>query len=427
MSLAASASQKLHRLSVWQLVLGVVGLSVSLLLSIGVGILILVSKTSSQLADLNIQQLDKSIWLLLFIALLTLPSIFLASRRLSGKPSAPAYVNGKGLLLASGLILVWLGLLWLGSRAEITGLPALLSSLLNICIIALPIMLWLAIGRFNLFSGSKQRVWGIFNFTMLVTTQIIIVVEFILIVIAFFAGAAVIFQQAEFRPFLNLLQQQGQMTNQNIQTFISELLPFISQPRFYGLVALVFCVVIPMLEELFKPLAVWLFAGKNLTISEGWTAGLICGAAFGLFESLSMISIASGDTWISTAIGRVGTGLLHTLTVGLSGYALAKTWGDHKYWRLSAVYLSVILLHGTWNFFALLMGLSQLPVPINSTLLSSLIGTSSWILGGLAILMAGSIYVINQHLRQKSLPPVLPVLTVEPEEQQQDPILFKGI
>lgn len=417
MSFSVTPPNRLHRFSVWQLVLGVVGLVMSLLSLFGILAISLISKTSSDMAGVNFHQLEIYCWILLFIALLTLPSIILSSRRLSGRSSEPGSVNGKELILASGLILVWVGFLWLGNHAETWGFPTILSSLLNIGIVALPILLWLALGRYKLFSGSKQRVWGIFNFSMLVTTQIIIVIEFIMLAVALILGIAALMQHAEYMPYFQLLQSQGQMSSQDLQALLTELTPLVNQPGFYALIALAFCVLVPMVEELFKPLAVWLFAGRDLTTSEGWTAGLLCGAAFGLVESLSTISVATGDAWLSTAVGRVGTGLLHILTAGLSGYALAKTWHDRKYLRLSGVYLGVIALHGIWNFFALLMSVSQMAVPINSTLLSSLMVASPWVLGGLAVLMASTILVINHHLRKQSVPPVLPGPQVNPEEQ----------
>jgi hypothetical protein len=166
-----------------------------------------------------------------------------------------------------------------------------------------------------------------------------------------------------------------------------------------------------MLEELFKPLGVWLMAGKKMTPSQGFTAGLICGATFGLLESLSTIYMVSGNNWVFTAVARIGTGLLHTFTAGLSGWALARTLQDNKYIRISLMYIGVVLLHGCWNLFAILMAVNKMILPINSPLLDKLSNASSWVLVGLAVAMLVILVLVNTFLRRRSNPPVLPELS----------------
>jgi len=423
MSLPPPITPRLHRLSVWQLVLGVIGLMMTLLSILAVFALGILSRTNSSFSSFDFSQLEKTIWVQLVVALLTLPSIILSIRRLAGKSSQPSIVNNKSLYISSALIVVWLGLLWLGTRSEAWGFPSFVNSLINIVLVFLPILLWLTIGRYKLVSGSKQRAWGILNFSLFVTTQLILIIETIFVVTLAIIGVSSLIQQAEFLPYIQLFQSQGQLDQAAINSLMAELSPIFNQTSFYVLLALIFCVFVPLIEELFKPLAVWLFAKRGITPSEGWAAGLLCVAAFGLIESLSMMSIATSDIWLTTAVGRVGTGLLHIFTTGLSGFVLAKTWQDHKYWRLSLVYLAVIILHGSWNFFALLMGVNQLGLPITSSLLSLLMDISPWVLGGLAVLMALMILLINHHLRKQSVPPVLPVFQAEPEEQTAQPNL----
>ena len=414
---------RLHRLSVWQLVLGIVSLVLSLLSIVLIICLTLIGKTNTQVTNINLQQMSNSIWVLVFIVLLTLPSIIFAARRLSGNIAAPAFVGNKQLSIAAAFFLVWLALLYAGAQASAWNLPAFLTPILNILIVSLPILVWLALGLYRLSCGSQQRAWGIFNFSVFVTTQGIIVLEFILVLIGVVIGASWLFQQAEFLPYLSLLQSQGTFTQQNLQSLIGELTPMLNLPVVYAIVALAFCLLVPLIEELFKPLAVWLFAGKELTPSQGFSIGLICGAAFGLLESLSMISVASGGVWFSTAVGRVGTGLLHILTAGLSGWALAKTWQDHKYLRLSLMYLLVVLIHGTWNFFAVLMGVSHMAVPINSNLLNELMVVSPWVLVGLGLLMAATLVIMNHHLRRQSVPPIISGQQAELERSSNETMI----
>jgi hypothetical protein len=162
-----------------------------------------------------------------------------------------------------------------------------------------------------------------------------------------------------------------------------------------------------MIEEGFKPLGVWLIAGKKLTPTQGFAAGLLSGATFGLLESLSLMSMVSGSTWLVTAVARIGTGLLHTLTAGLSGWALAKTLQDQKYIRLALTYTGVVLLHGSWNLFAVLMGIGKVAIPIKYDFINRLMDFSPWALSILVGLMFAALILMNARLRKQSNPPAL--------------------
>jgi hypothetical protein len=407
---------KLHRLSVWQLVISVIGLVMSLLSLFGLVVLVLIANSDATFASVDTNQLSKLVWVVLLGVLITIPSIVFAIRRLSGKESRPVTITGKSLLIASLLTLVWLGCLWAGSNADKWALASSLVSWLNIATIALPFVLWLTIGRYKLAVGSQQRSWGLINTSVFLSAMLIILLEVIVVAVVAIVGISSLVQNADMLPYMQLFQSQGEIDPAALKSLESDLIPLLNQPGLYVVIGLLFCLVVPIIEELFKPLAVWAFAGKNITPAEGWAAGMLCGAAFGLLESLSMINVASGDLWLTTAIGRVGTGLLHVFTAGISGYVLAKTWQDRNYLRLSLVYLGVIVLHGSWNFFALLMGVSHLAMPISVPAISGLMAISTWVLAGLAVLMAAGIWIINYRLRKKSLPPEVPPSFAQPEQ-----------
>ncbi len=413
---------RLHRLSVWQLVISVIGLVLTLFSLMGIGILALLARSNSEFAGIDVSILSKFIWVLLFAVLLTIPSIVLSIRRISGKQSAPVWVHNRDLIIASFLIILWVGCLWLGYKAEAWNLPGIVSSLSSIGVVVLPIFLWLTIGRYKLSVGSQQRSWGLLNFSVFVTAPVITLVEMLFVLIIAGIGISSFLQNSDLLPYLQVFQSQGQLDQTALNSLMSEFTPILNQPGFYVVVVLIFCLIVPIIEELLKPLSLWAFAGHSITPAEGWAAGMLCGAAFGVVESLSMMNLAGSEIWFTTAIGRVGTGILHVLTAGLSGYALAKTWQDRHFLRISLVYLAVILLHGCWNFFAILMGVNQMVLPVSLPDLSVLMSVSTWVLGSLALLMAVGIGVINyllrkQQYRLQSVPPVLPAFQAEPEEQ----------
>jgi hypothetical protein len=119
--------------------------------------------------------------------------------------------------------------------------------------------------------------------------------------------------------------------------------------------------IVPLIEELFKPVGVWLLAGRRLSPAEGFASGVISGAGFALFENLAFTS--TGGEWTASVVLRMGTGLLHILTAGLTGWALALAWSHRRYLRLLVIFFCAVLLHAIWNGLALVTTASILNLP----------------------------------------------------------------
>ncbi len=83
---------------------------------------------------------------------------------------------------------------------------------------------------------------------------------------------------------------------------------------------LFFSVMIPMLEELVKPLAVWLFGNQISTPAQGFALGALCGASFALLETFGVS--AQSDDWTTLLLTRLGTDILHVTTAALMGAAI---------------------------------------------------------------------------------------------------------
>jgi len=79
------------------------------------------------------------------------------------------------------------------------------------------------------------------------------------------------------------------------------------------------------------------------------------------------------ETWPMVAIGRIGTGILHTTTSGLVGWGFGSAWSEGKYGHLAAAYAAAVCFHGLWNIFALLLGLGSI---------AQLLGMKTGILNG---------------------------------------------
>jgi len=107
-------------------------------------------------------------------------------------------------------------------------------------------------------------------------------------------------------------------------------------------------IIVPLLEELIKPIGVWMLVGQKPTPSQGFVAGLLSGAGYAMFENLAL-SASAGDAWSMIMLARTGTSLIHIMTTGLMGWSLALAWNQGKHLRLVLTYLGVVLIHGLWN------------------------------------------------------------------------------
>ncbi len=141
------------------------------------------------------------------------------------------------------------------------------------------------------------------------------------------------------------------------------LTPYLQKPGVITGALLMVSGVIPFIEEIFKPLALWFLIPRKLTPREGFALGMVSGAVFALIESLGNLVNPLADMWSTVILGRLGTGLLHTLTSALVGWGIASAWTHRRVLRMLLAYLGAVALHAVWNTFALLMGFSPLVVP----------------------------------------------------------------
>ncbi|HPS42281.1 MAG TPA: PrsW family glutamic-type intramembrane protease [Anaerolineaceae bacterium] len=392
-------------LSIAQLVLSIIALTITLVSALTMLILFNVPGLS-MIGTQPLEQLKTFMWVNGLIGLIAVPSLVLSIRRLAGRP-APQRLR-HGLLVASlALLLVPLLVLLVEKNIPVS-LPAGIMALINVLVVGLPLWWLIELGSRRLKSGSRQRCWGLSTLSLFVTMPVIMTVEILFLLVVVVFGSVWITRQPGFIDIVNQLQNQLMMNPFEIQGLVRLLEPMLTRPE-VGVAALLgICLFIPLIEEFLKPLGLWFLSRHDLTPAEGFTAGLVCGAAFALLESSLSLTAVSGEAWLTTAAGRLGTGLLHTLTAGLNGWALVSTWREGKFLRQAAVYILTVLLHGTWNLFALLAGLREAGGQFQSLVNPGLAAASPWVLGGLAALMLAGLFFANFKLRPDETPLMLP-------------------
>lgn len=383
-----------------QLVLGVLGVLVSLGSILFLESWLLLSPSLQGQVNINTGQTQGVLWIAGLTAILAIPSIVHSARRLNGKVS---YGGMRRRFLAASILLLLIPLLILLGQKTSTSISfRWLTSPVNVFLVLIPIWWFVEFGRFQLSSGSLQRQWALVNFSVFLTLPLTILVEVIVVGIALVFGSMWLIQQPDFAPFLEQILQQYPFDPLNFQLTEIDVISLLQRPDVITAAFLAISLVIPMVEEALKPLAVWFLVKREFSPAEGFSAGLICGASFALIESSFSLSAITTEDWLFTIVGRVGTGLLHILTAGLNGWALAASWKDGKYLRTGFIFVFTVLIHGVWNFLAVLMGITQMELELQTFRLSWLTQASGWILAGLAAFLLTLLFFMNRHLRRKA-------------------------
>ncbi len=291
----------------------------------------------------------------------------------------------------------------IAAYTEITWLGWLVMPAATILVIVPPIWLIFGYGSRGLEAGPRWRVFASFGIGMTIGPAIMIVLEMITLLGIIVAGIALlaILNPDTLQDVMRLAEIIQSETNETV--LLNTLAPYISNPFMITAGIGYIAVLVPFIEELLKPLAVWLFANKIESPSQGFVMGLVSGAAFALVESLN----ASADgtmSWPVIVSVRAGTSILHMTATGLVGWGIVSMFKEKRYGRFTAAYFSAVLIHGIWNASAAGAGISAV---------GESIGKPEWLLkfvpaliSGLLVLGAGMLVVLiasNRALRKATI------------------------
>ena len=193
---------------------------------------------------------------------------------------------------------------------------------------------------------------------MTLAPLLLLILEILIAVVLFFGGVAYVVAQPELIFELQALSQQIMILGPESQEALDLLAPLLTRPGVMVVALIYIAVLVPAIEELLKPLGVWLLAGRLDSAAQGFTLGALSGAAYGLIETIG-VSGQAGD-WATLLFTRIGTGLLHITTSALMGAAILTAWRERRYLYLVGTYFLAVLLHGLWNTCATLFSFSTL-------------------------------------------------------------------
>ncbi|HEX9839930.1 MAG TPA: PrsW family glutamic-type intramembrane protease [Anaerolineales bacterium] len=274
----------------------------------------------------------------------------------------------------------------------------LILPILTIPAVVLPLCVLMALGTQKLPFGTRWQSWSVLGLGMTLVPLILFVLEVAVLIIVFFIVIAYVMTQPDLVAELQRLSQQIMFLDLQSEAALDLLSPFVAKPGVIITVLAYIAILVPALEEIFKPLGVWLLAGKLESPAQGFALGALSGAGYALIETIGV----SNQTveWASLLFSRIGTGLLHITTSALMGAAIVLAWRERRYLRLIGTYFIVVLLHGLWNTFAMLFTFSGLAELIGqSGFLSTLQPVMIITMSILAIGLFAILVIFNRKMR----------------------------
>ena len=289
--------------------------------------------------------------------------------------------------------------------------------ILTVPAIVLPLGVLLALGTRNLPLATRWQSWSVLGLGMTLIPLILLVLEIAIAILVFFGVIAYILTQPELAYRLQGISQQILVLGPQSKAARDLLAPLLTKPGVIGTALLYTALFVPAVEELFKPLGVWLLARKLDSPAQGFALGALSGASYALIETIGVSG--QGGEWASLLFTRIGTGLLHITTSALMGAAIVFALRQRRYLRLLGTYMLAVTLHGLWNTSAILYTFSTLAKTLGQTNRLSTIEPITII--ALSLLAVGLFVILlrSNHQMQKTLvpPAIEPVIPSSDADQ----------
>lgn len=284
--------------------------------------------------------------------------------------------------------------------------------ILTLPAIVLPLLAILTLGVQKLPFGTRWQSWNVLGLGMTLVPFVLFILEVVILIMVFVIVIAYIIAQPELAFELQTLSQQIMLLGPQSEAARDLLSPFLTRPGVIIIALLFIAILVPALEEIFKPLGVWLLAGKLESPAQGFTLGALSGAGYALIETIGVSS--QTVEWASLLFSRIGTGLLHITTSALMGAAIVLAWRERRYLRLIGTYVLALTLHGLWNTFAMLFTFSSLAELLGQS--GRLIALQPIMITGMSILAIGlfAILVLSNRKMRNTVQFMLP----EPDVDQ---------
>lgn len=291
------------------------------------------------------------------VAASLLPGLYWSGRAAFGMPVPGAGVPGAAWLFG---LLIYPGCLAMGALTFANNsTPGLAGAFAFVGTAVVPVgaVAWLArrLGP----SLSPTRAWGQFTIGLTAMPLAALAVELVVILPLLVLLGMWLMGSPDGQKILEWLQAgSGSVPDPDLALDLAERL--LQSPlaiaAAYGYLAL----VIPVLEEAIKTMAVWPFLRKGLPPAEAFLGGALGGAGYALFEALFLTQ--PGEGWFMTTLARSGATLLHVFTAAVTSWGLMEGVRRRRYRTMAVAFAGALTMHAAWNASAVTIGISSIPL-----------------------------------------------------------------
>ena len=338
------ASNSRDPLDIFLFVISLGGIILSLVVASGVFITTSFARLIGN--SLGLHFAETTAFSIAFIGLCALPTCILSFQALLGRhPPSPRSASSSWIMAA---ILIPFSLT-LGHLAYTRNLfPRLISPLAHILAASVPVFVVVTIAHRNGPPLSPRRIWGQFLAGLWAAPLLSLILEIIFILPVLLILVMVMLSNETGQALFQYLTSPDALS----ATLEEEsLMWLLDKPGLISLILGYIILIVPLIEEAVKTLAIWPILKRRQTPAAAFIGGVLGGAGYGLFEALFLTQ--PGILWTSTMTARIGATLIHTFTTGIACWGLAQAAGERKWSRLGLAYFTAVGIHALWNTAAI--------------------------------------------------------------------------
>lgn len=330
------------------------------------------------------------------MGLLTLPGLILSYRSISGKASPVSSHIPVSFLAVACLFPLALALGVLSSQFNL--LPSLLQPIAHVVAAVTP-MIFMSIYVFRQLPHIPwRRFWGQFSAGLWLSPLVALFLEMLTAIPLLILLFGYLWTELDTRELLEPLTTNPQLAEGYLE---AQLEAALNQPALIITAIVYVTVLVPLLEEVVKTIAVWPLLRRGIQPVYGFVGGVIAGGAYGIFEAFFLAQ--PGDDWLPLMVARAGATCMHMFTTGMAGLGLAVARSE-KNWKLALrYYLLAVLLHGLWNLAALGLGLGMIAQETEFSTLGDSLLEAIVIVGGSVLVLLTATAVGGLHSTPRQL------------------------
>ena len=313
------------------------------------------------------------------VGALSLPALINTLASLRGRALGVGGFRSLGRWQVLILIVAWLGACGLAQAVIDDGVWKWAAPAFHALAIGAPVYLWGRLAAGGLSTGSRVRSWGLLVTGMWLSTGLAMFVEIALVVLGLVATGVYIALNPD--QLLSLQQFYHALSGvAGLADALTVLQPWLDRPGVFLAALVVFAGVTPIIEEAAKSVAIWGIIDRLGEPADGFVAGALTGAGFGLVEGL-LASASPDPFWAVTLAVRGGSSVMHIAAAAFAGYGISAFRRTRRFASLLGGYLAAILIHGLWNASVVIMGFGGLHI-------STGLADSNWV--GLFLVVLGA-------------------------------------